>query len=149
MRGKPKLIKLQGKLSSPYWYIQYRDGGRSQRISTGCKIGTQDDEANIFLAAFRLFMGPSSLASRASFILMPNLCSTNWLLIIFCIMVPLSNRAAEFKWPRKVEVLSTTTHFLPHIPDSPCGYREGWAVLASNYNNMVCHRDDFHQNAGS
>lgn len=62
MRGKPKLIKLQdraGSLKSPYWFIQYyapdsTGRKRSQRVSTGYAIGTEDHEANLALAAFTL-----------------------------------------------------------------------------------------------
>lgn len=57
MRGKPKLITLrdqEGNILSENWYIHYYDGERSRRISTGCKIGTQDHEANLALASFTL-----------------------------------------------------------------------------------------------
>lgn len=57
MRGKPKLIELtdrKGNLKSPYWYIQYFDGGRSKRKSTGCAIGKRDHEANLALSTFTL-----------------------------------------------------------------------------------------------
>lgn len=56
MRGKPKLIKLvdkNGKLKSPFWYIEYYDG-RGKRKSTGCEIGKGDHAANTALAAFTL-----------------------------------------------------------------------------------------------
>lgn len=56
MRGKPELIQLRdiaGNLKSPFWYIKYYDG-RSKRVSTGCRIGAQDHEANTALAAFTL-----------------------------------------------------------------------------------------------
>lgn len=56
MRGQPELIKLidkAGNLKSPYWYIQYYDG-RSQRCTTGCRIGAEDHEAQIFLATWIL-----------------------------------------------------------------------------------------------
>jgi len=55
MRGKPKLIKYAdkyGNLKSPNWYIQSYEGGRSQRISTGFAIGTQDEEAQLAFAKF-------------------------------------------------------------------------------------------------
>lgn len=57
MRGAPKLIELKdksGALKSPYWYIQYYDGSRGQRTSTGYRIGAQDREAQIFLAEWIL-----------------------------------------------------------------------------------------------
>lgn len=56
MRGEPELVRLKdrnGKLKSPYWYIQYYEG-RSRRISTGYRIGAQDHEAQLALAAFIL-----------------------------------------------------------------------------------------------
>ena len=55
MRGKPELIKLRdksGNLKSPYWYVQYYEGGRSKRISTRYCIGSQDAEASLALATF-------------------------------------------------------------------------------------------------
>ena len=55
MRGKPELIKLKdksGNLKSDCWYIRYYAKGRSQRLSTGCKIGSQDHEATVALASF-------------------------------------------------------------------------------------------------
>lgn len=57
MRGKPKLVKLRdatGGLKSPFWYVTYYDGKRSCRCSTGCEIGAEDHEAQIFLANFIL-----------------------------------------------------------------------------------------------
>lgn len=57
MRGEPKLIKLidkAGNLKSPYWYIQYYNGSRSSRISTGYRVGSQDHEAYQALANFCL-----------------------------------------------------------------------------------------------
>lgn len=57
MRGKPRLTKLtdrEGNIKSPYWYITYYNGKRSERISTGCAIGSQDNEAQIALAHFIL-----------------------------------------------------------------------------------------------
>ncbi len=57
MRGKPELTKLKdknGNLKSDCWYIKYYDHGRSQRVSTGLKIGSQDHEATVALASFIL-----------------------------------------------------------------------------------------------
>ena len=57
MRGKPKLFKLQdkhGNQKSDCWYIRYYDNGRSERISTRCKIGSQNHEATLALASFIL-----------------------------------------------------------------------------------------------
>lgn len=57
MRGKPRLDKLRdgsGKLLSDNWYIFYFDGKRSQRISTGYKIGAENHEANLALSQFTL-----------------------------------------------------------------------------------------------
>ncbi len=55
MRGKPELIKLTdktGNLKSPCWYVQWYDGTRGRRCTTGCQIGKEDHEAQIFLAHF-------------------------------------------------------------------------------------------------
>ena len=57
MRGQPRLDKLRdkaGSLKSPYWYIVYFDRGRGCRISTRYRIGREDKEAQIALAAFLL-----------------------------------------------------------------------------------------------
>lgn len=57
MRGKPKLIKLtdkNGNLKSPYWYIQYFERGRSCRCTTGCQVGAQDHEAQLFFSTWIL-----------------------------------------------------------------------------------------------
>lgn len=57
MRGKPYLDRLKdkhGNVKSRYWYVFFYDGKRSRRVSTGCEAGTQDHEANIFLATFTL-----------------------------------------------------------------------------------------------
>lgn len=57
MRGKPRLSELRneaGERTSPFWYVTYFDGQRSRRCSTGCEIGKEDHEAQIFLAHFIL-----------------------------------------------------------------------------------------------
>jgi len=57
MRGKPELVKLQDKHGNPKsdcWYIRYYADGRSQRRSTGYKIGSQNREATLYLASFIL-----------------------------------------------------------------------------------------------